>query len=527
MADRALPTNDDLLPAGLEASVPQAATGEILDPEHDGHGMTVPAEPDPVETPDHSRRNRLVINLMLVATFVVFLNETIIGVAIPRLMEDLNITASTAQWLSTAFMLTMAVVIPITGFLMQRLSTRTVFITAMSFFTAGTAIAAMAPGFEVLLGGRVIQAVGTAIMMPLLMTTVMTLVPPHSRGRTMGNISIVMSVAPAIGPTISGLILSVFDWRWIFILVLPIAVGALALGATRVQNVTTPVKVPVDVLSVILSAFAFGGLVYGLSLLGEAAAGNAPIAPWIPISVGVISLGLFVFRQLRLQGADRALLDLRTFQARGFTVAIILMVVMMATLFGTIILLPIYTQDVLGLTPLTTGLLLLPGSLFMGFMGPIVGRLYDRVGPRPLLVPASILVSIVLWGMTMLSETTPWFFVLIAHVALSAGLAFMFTPLFTSGLGSIQPRLYSHGSATIGTIQQLAGAAGTALFIALLTAGEAARAAEGASDVVALATGIHWAFLAGAILSLFAVVVAFFVPKPDPALSGAGMPGGH
>jgi len=129
----------------------------------------------------------------------------------------------------------------------------------------------------------------------------------------------------------------------------------------------------------------------------------------------VISLGLFVFRQLRLQGADRALLDLRTFQARGFTVAIILMVVMMATLFGTIILLPIYTQDVLGLTPLTTGLLLLPGSLFMGFMGPIVGRLYDRVGPRPLLVPASILVSIVLWGMTMLSETTPWYFVLACY----------------------------------------------------------------------------------------------------------------
>ncbi len=157
--------------------------------------------------PDHSKRNSLVINLMLVATFVVILNETIIGVAIPRLMEDLNITASTAQWLSTAFMLTMAVVIPTTGFIMQRLSTRAVFILAMSLFSVGTAIAAIAPGFEILLIGRVVQASGTAIMMPLLMTTVMTLVPPQARGRTMGNISLVISVAPAVGPTVSGLIL--------------------------------------------------------------------------------------------------------------------------------------------------------------------------------------------------------------------------------------------------------------------------------------------------------------------------------
>ena len=223
-------------------------------------------------TPDHSGRNRLVINLMLVATFVVFLNETIVGVAVPRVMEDLRIEASTAQWLSTAFMLTMAIVIPTTGFLMQRLSTRTVFILAMSLFSLGTAIAAIAPGFEVLLVGRVVQASGTAIMMPLLMTTVMTLVPPHERGKTMGNISIVMSVAPAVGPAVGGLIVQALDWRFIFILVLPIALFALVLGGLRVKNVTEKTNVPLDVLSVILSAFAFGGLVYGLSSIGESIA---------------------------------------------------------------------------------------------------------------------------------------------------------------------------------------------------------------------------------------------------------------
>lgn len=471
--------------------------------------------------PNNDRRNRLVINLMLVATFVVFLNETIIGVAIPRLMEDLRIDASTAQWLSTAFLLTMAVVIPTTGFLMQRLNTRTVFVLAMSLFSLGTLIASVAPGFEVLLVGRIVQASGTAIMMPLLMTTVMTLVPPNSRGKTMGNISIVISVAPAIGPTISGLILSVFDWRGIFLLVLPIAIFALVLGGARVQNVTEPRKVPLDSLSVVLSAFAFGGLIYGLSSLGEAAAGRVVVSPWIPLGVGALALASFVVRQLLLQRGDRALLDLRTFLSRGFTMSVVMMAILMGALFGTVIVLPIYTQDVLGLDPLTTGLILLPGSLLMGVLGPVVGRLYDRVGPRPLLVPGTIVVSLALWGMTMLDENTVWPLVLLAHVSLSIGLAFTFTPLFTSSLGSLTPQLYSHGSATIGTIQQLAGAAGTALFITLLTAGSFASARTGAGDVASLADGIHSAFLAGAILSLLAVAAAFFVPKPEFAAEGA------
>lgn len=476
---------------------------------------SVTTAPPPAAAPDHTGRNRLVINLMLVATFVVFLNETIIGVAIPRVMEDLNIEASTAQWLSTAFMLTMAVVIPTTGFLMQRLNTRTVFILAMSLFSLGTAIAAIAPGFEILLVGRVVQASGTAIMMPLLMTTVMTLVPPHSRGKTMGNISIVMSVAPAVGPAVGGLIVQGLDWRFIFILVLPIAIAALLLGGMRVQNVTEPRAVPLDVLSIILSAFAFGGLIYGLSSLGEAVSGDAVVSPWIPLTVGGLSLVGFVVRQLALQRTDRAFLDLRTFKSRGFSVAVIMMVIMMGSLFGTVILLPIYTQDVLGLEPAASGLLLVPGSLLMGVAGPFIGRLYDRVGPRPLIVPGAIIVSAVFWTYAfVLSETTPWGFVLGAHVVMSIGLALMFTPLFTSSMAALNPRLYSYGSATIATVQQLAGAAGTALFIALLTIGQVNAAAAGASTVSGLADGVHNAFMAGAIISLFAVVASFFVPKP-------------
>ena len=165
-------------------------------------------------------------------------------------------------------MLTMAVVIPITGFLLQRFATRPIFIAAMSLFSTGTLIAALAPGFEILLLARVVQASGTAIMMPLLMTTLMTLVAPADRGRFMGRVSIVISVAPAIGPTISGLILTYLSWRYMFWLVLPIALVMLVIGIRRVENVSEPRVIPIDVFSVVLSAFGFGGLVYGLSLVG-------------------------------------------------------------------------------------------------------------------------------------------------------------------------------------------------------------------------------------------------------------------
>lgn len=470
-----------------------------------------------VQNPDAAiaARNNLVIWVLLGSAFVVILNETIMNVALPRIMEDLRITPALGQWLTTAFLLTMAIVIPITGFILQRFNTRPVFLTAMGLFSAGTLVAAMAPGFEVLLMGRIIQASGTAIMMPLLMTTVLTLVAPSNRGRIMGRISIVMSVAPALGPTVSGLILSVLPWPFLFWLVLPIAIVALVVGALRMPNVTEARAVPVDVLSVILSALAFGGLIYGLSSLGAAAEGHAVLEPWIPISFGLVVLGFFVWRQLSLQSQDRALLDLRTFTSRNFTMSILLLSVSMVALFGTIIVIPIYVQSVLGLEPVTTGLLLLPGGLIMGLLGPVVGRLYDRFGPTVLLVPGTVILSLVFWAMSFLQAGSPAYLVMIAHMSLSVGLALLFTPVFTAGLGSLKPHLYSHGSAIVGTLQQVAGAAGTAIFIALLAITSVSLLDGGATAAEATAGGIRTAFTFGAILATLAIPLAFFVRKPE------------
>ncbi|NDV51306.1 MDR family MFS transporter [Salipiger sp. PrR003] len=480
---------------------------------------------DPVSDPDLAARNRLVILLLLVSAFTVILNETIMGVALPRLMKDLDVTANAAQWLTTAFLLTMAVVIPITGFLLQRLHTRTVFTMAMGLFSTGTLICALSPGLAMLIFGRVVQACGTAIMMPLLMTTVMTLVPPESRGKTMGNISIVISVAPAIGPTISGIILNVLDWRWMFWLVLPIGLGALALGYARLQNVTEPRKAPLDLISVPLSALAFGGLVYGLSTLGEGHGSGGAVPFWAPLAVGFVALALFIARQIRLAPQGRALLDLRTFRVRVFSVAVVMMAFCMMSLFGMIILLPIYMQNVLGMEPLEAGLLLLPGGLAMGLMAPWVGRTFDRIGARKLVIPGSVLVCLGLGSMSLLGTGSAIWQVLACHLLLSIGLALLFTPLFTSSLGSLPKDLYSYGSAVIGTVQQVAGAAGIALFVSIMSIRIGTEMAAGAELVDATAAGVRAGFLTGGLISLLMIGASFFVRRP-PAIPPT-MPGGH
>jgi DHA2 family lincomycin resistance protein-like MFS transporter len=464
-----------------------------------------------------ARRNRTALALLLAAVFVVFLNETMMAVALPRIQESLHIDATKGQWLTTAFALTMAVVIPITGWLMQRLSTRTVFTVAMSSFVVGTVVAALSPVFEVLVAGRVIQAVGTAIMMPLMMTTVMTIVPENERGRVMGRVSIVMSVAPAVGPIVSGALIQVLPWQGLFWVMLPIALTMLVIGVRRVPNVSETRRVPLDTASVILSALAFSALVFGLSQIGASAVGEAAVQPWIPIVAGLATLGAFGWRQVVLQRTDSALLDLRTILSRDFAVSVAMMTAAMIALFGAFIVLPQFARYTLGLDPIWVGALLLPGGLLMGLAGPTVGRLYDRFGPRRLVIPGSIGLTVSLWTFALgLGEGSSWVVLLAAHIVLMLSLAFLFTPAFSASLGSLPPQLYSHGSATIATLQQVAGAAGTAIFVALYATG---IAATGAVDpdlptAAAAADGAHLAFLAGGFLSLAVIALALFVRKP-------------
>lgn len=470
-----------------------------------------PAEDDAALPREHV----LVIATLLVSTFVVILNETVMSVAIPVLQTDLGVPPSRGQWLTTAFMLTMAVVIPLTGYLITRIRTRTLFVVAMGLFTAGTVMAFLSGSFGPLLAARVVQACGTAIMLPLLMTTIMTLVPASRRGAMMGNITVVIAVAPALGPTLSGFVLDHLAWRWIFGMVVPVALAAFVVGARRVVDVGTIGDQTVDVVSVPLSALGFGGLVYGLVGIGEHAQGSSGTPSWIPFVVGGVALAAFVARQLQLQRTDRALLDLRVFRSSQFCIAVAAMIVAMCAMFGSFLLTPLFAQQSLGLTPFQTGLLTLPGGLLMACTGRLVGTIYDRQGPRVLTIPGTLCVSASLWLLVGVDAgTSPWLLVG-ANLVLMLGLSATFTPLMTSALGAVEPHLYSYASAVVSTLQQVAGAAGAALFITIMTVVSSNATDAGRPEADAFVDGAQQAFLVGAVLSLLLVVLVPLVRKAD------------
>jgi len=419
--------------------------------------------------PTQSKAATVALTVLVASAFVMILNETILSVALRVLADDLGVAATTAQWLTSGFLLTMAIVIPTTGFLLERFTPRQVFSAAMTLFTIGTLLGAVAPGFSVLLGARVLQASGTAVMIPLLMTSIMRLIPAHRRGATMGTITIVIAVAPAIGPTVGGAVLSAFDWRWMFWLVLPLAIAALALGTHFLRLETETRSIAVDVVSIILSAAGFGGVLYGLSTVGETNA-SSHTASFAAIGLGVVALTAFVLRQTRLQKHDRALLDLRPFTRRQFSVSVLVMALLFMCFLGAAaILLPLYLQTVLQTSTFVSGLVLLPGGLVLGLMGRPVGKLYDRIGARKLVIPGAVAMTTGLALFTTLGAESSLAAVVAIHMVLMAGLALMMTPLMTESLSELPAHLYSHGSAILATLQQVAGAFGTAVFVSVAT----------------------------------------------------------
>ena len=459
-----------------------------------------------------------IIAVLVVSAFVMILNETLLSVALPVLMDEMSISAVTGQWLSTAFMLTMAVVIPTTGFLMKRLSVRTMFTTAMSLFLAGTLVATFAPTFGVLLFARVVQAAGTAMVLPLLMTTTLALVPLRNRGTVMGLVGVVISAAPALGPTVSGFILEHWSWQYLFVMMMPIILIALGIGLAFMRNYTEPQKVSLDAVSVVLAAIGFGGAVYGLASISSIVDGTSRVGPITGFVIGVLALTVFTIRQIRrTMGGKEPLLDLRPLTVRTYTVSLIIVFVAMANMLGTVIVLPIYLTGALGISSLDVGLTLLPGAVASGALGPFIGRLYDRIGPRPLVVPGTICMAAVMWlQFALLDADSTRGLIIALNVVFGIGMAMVMTPLMTHSLSSLPRDLYGHGSAILNTLQQLAGALGTAVFIALLTIGAGLAVERGVDSGLAQADGIVLAFAFGGVWATLAIVLACTL-KPLPA----------
>lgn len=474
------------------------------------------------------KRGPIVVTL-IIGAFIAILNETLLGNALPDLMKAFDVPASTIQWLSTAYMLVVGVLVPVTALLQQWYTTRQMFMGAMTLFLLGTIVSAVAPEFAVLLVGRIIQALGTGLLLPVLMNTIMAIFPPEKRGGAMGLIGLVIMAAPAIGPTISGLIMDSLSWRWLFYLVIPLAALSILFAVFFLRNVSTLTRPKVDLTSILLSTLGFGGVVYGFSSTGSAG-WSAPEVVW-SIVVGCIALVLFIWRQLTLK---EPVLDLRAFKFPMFALVTVLLFVLMMTLFSTMTLLPMFLQGALFMTAFRSGLTMLPGSVLNGIMAPISGLLFDKFGPRVLVTPGLILVALSLWLFTGLEIDASTGHIVMIHILMMVGISLVMMPAQTTGLNQLPRHLYPHGTAILNTLQQVSGAIGTALFISIMSNGTKSYLSH-SSDPAApeeaargMSAGIHDAFWIGLVIAIIALVVGLFIRRTSPPEGETGRTGmGH
>lgn len=456
------------------------------------------------------------ILVMLLGAFVAILNETFLNIALPRLSVDLGVSVNTVQWLTSSYLLVLGVLVPVTAFMVQRFTTRQLFFAAMSLFSTGVLIAGLSPNFAVLLIGRVVQAAGTALILPLLMNVVLTLIPARNRGTAMGWLAIVILVAPALGPTVSGWILGHASWRALFFAVLPIALAILAYSVFVLRNVTEQTKPRIDLLSFILSALGFGGLVFGASSAGEGNGNWSSPLTIIPLIVAGMALAAFVWRQFSIK---EPLLDLRTFRYGMFSLSVVAMVSIMMSLFAALIVLPMYLESVRGLTPLEAGMLMLPGGLILGAMSPVTGRLFDRVGVRWMAPLGMTILVITLIGFANLTTSTSYTSVVILHMGFMFGVSMGMMPVMTNGLNQLPRRLYSHGSAIVNTVQQVSAALGTALQVTVISIGSRNYLLEASptgspsatQSIFATSQGIVYAFTVSAVLAGVGLLLSFFM----------------
>lgn len=415
-------------------------------------------------TINHSIKKGPIMFVMIIGAFLATFNQTIMSVAIPELMNDFDIKASTAQWLTTGYMLVNGVLIPITAFLMQRFTTRQLFQSSMIIFLAGTIVSAIATNFPVLLTGRLIQAAGAGIIMPLLMNVVLSLFPAEKRGSAMGMVGLAIIFAPAIGPTLTGYVLETFPWQAMFYGMIPFAVIVIICGFIYLKNVSETVRSKVDFISVILSTIGFGALMYGFSQAGNAGWSSTEVV--VSLVVGILALVLFTWRQLFSQNP---LLDLRAFKYNMFTLTTIINIGVTMMMYADMMLLPLYLQNARGYTALESGLLMLPGALLMGLLSPAVGKLFDRFGAKWLAIIGIAIILISTFGFIDLTDSTSYSFLILMSTFRRIGMAMFLMPLQTAGLNQLPSSLNAHGTAISNTIRQVAGAVGTALLVTVMT----------------------------------------------------------
>lgn len=449
-----------------------------------------------------AQQKRMVI-VLVVGAFLVVLNQTLLTPAYPTIMEHLGVGATTVQWLTSAYSLVEAVIIPLNAYFLGRFPSRRLILGGLGLFTAGTLVCAVAPVFPVLLAGRILQACATGVVMPTVFALVLMIFPVQHRGSAMGVISLVVAFAPAIGPSLSGVLVDTIGWRALFLFMACCAAALFVLAALFVRNVEGFAPARFDLLSVVLLALGMVGLLYGLSTFTSA--GN-PLLSVLVMVAGAAVLVWFAKRQGRLA---EPVLRVATLRHRRFRVGSSLILLLEAVLVGSGVIVPMYLQNALGESATLSGLIMLPGAVIGAFCGLIAGRIFDHRGVRGVTLAGGAILFAGAVGYATLSTATPIAVICIVYSLACIGTQLLITPLNTWGLNALPKAEIAHGNAIVSTFEQIGASLGTA-FVVSLTAVPALLSQASGSAAEAAAAGCHAAFfgiMALALLTALGIAV--------------------
>ena len=454
-----------------------------------------------------------ILGVIIMGTFVTILNQTLMSTALPSIMKEFSITATQGQWLTTAYMLINGIMVPITAYLVNRFTTRQLYLFAMGTFSIGTLVAATSQVYNMLIVGRMIQAIGAGIVLPLQMIVILYMFPIEKRGAAMGLIGLAMNFAPAIGPTFSGWVVQNYHWNRIFYFVLPFALLDVLVAFFVLKNVGEIGKPKLDWRSVVYSTLGFGGLLFGFSNASSHPFFSTNVA--LSIIIGLISVSLLVKRSGRLESP---LLDFSVFKYRGYRLNLMISFIITAGLYGAIILLPIYFQIIRGLSPMQSGMILLPGALILAVMSPITGRLFDKYGGKKLAIIGLTLITTMTVMIGFVDLETPIRTIVILQMIRSLGFSFTLMPLQTGAFNAVPLTMAPDASAMFNTQRQLAGSMGTALFVVVMTLASNTDAVKALkSEQLADLAGFQAVILLVGAFSFVALIMTFFM-KEDPVI---------
>lgn len=445
-----------------------------------------------------NRKRSLIFVNIIISCIATSLLSTALTTALPPITVDFQISSSTGQWLTSAYSLVMAIMMPLTAFLITRIPTRKLYIITLAIFLIGTGICVIAPCFEILMVGRVLQACSNGITSSIAQVILLSIYPVEKRGSIMGWYGLSIGAAPVIAPTLAGILVDSFGWRMIFVCSFVIMLISFIYACLVMENVIKTTIKKFDVISFVLSALVFGGLTLGI---GNASYGITSLSFIIPLAIGIVTGVIFIYRQLH---SHQPFLELRVFKNMNFSLSVFNSMMLYFIMMGASILLPLYIQSVLGYSATTSGLVTLPGSLVMAFIGPIAGKIYDKLGMRKLAIAGAVGLFVGSIGMFFITMQTPLIVTAILNIIRNIAIGCLMMPLVTWGISGLKSQNTADGTALLNSLRTMAGAIGTAVFVGIMNLVAAQTSAI---------NGMRVAFAGMSIAALIMIFIAVILVK--------------